>query len=363
MFFLFCQPGLNDKNTIDFLIRDLIIKSLKLKKKNIIDINSFKKNKFFLTVNKRNKIFESIVKILSALDFFFKMKNILEKKNIKNILFDSYTIFDLFFFSFLKIDKTCNVIIYLRIPYSYIPFMKYLFCFSIMLLKKKKVQFITDTEILKKHFKDDYNIKCEVMPIPSKIKIKTKLKKFTLKRINILFPGKSRDEKGISNVLKIFKSEIKNTYINFFFLKNHKIIDNLNNRKNLKLQSIDQNLSYKDYIKSLCSYDVILLPYDHKTYKLRSSGIFIDLIKLNKIFLVSDSTWMSKTLRKYNVNILIIKDWNIESILSKLKKINNNFSDFKKDYLKMREKIIKKNSNLEFDKKIKKIFINNLTSL
>ena len=363
MLFLFCQPGLKDKNTVDFLIRDLIIKSLKLKKNHIVDINSLNRNSYFKQNQQANHILRYIFKIKSAIVFLYELKKILKQKEIKNIFLDSYTIFDLFFFSFLKTSKTYNVIIYLRIPYNYIPVIKYLFSFSVIKLKNKGVKFITDTEELKRHYRNKYGIKSEVMPIPSKINKKNKLKKFNIKKISILFPGKSRDEKGISNIFKLFGDEIKDIDINFFFLKNQDITDNLRNKKNLKLQTINNNLTYKNYIKSLYKYDLILLPYSHKTYKLRSSGIFLDLIKLNKIFFVSDLTWMSNILKKNNIDDLVVNNWNIVNFKTKLNKINSNFSTFKKKYIKMRKKIIQKNSDTSFDRKIKKIFLNNIKFL
>ena len=61
MVFLFCQPGLNNKNTIDFLIKKLVIDSLNLKKNNTISLNSFKNNKKNqIKLKKFNLIFQKL---------------------------------------------------------------------------------------------------------------------------------------------------------------------------------------------------------------------------------------------------------------------------------------------------------------
>ena len=71
----------------------------------------------------------------------------------------------------------------------------------------------------------------------------------------------------------------------------------------------------------------IILPYESKDYKYRSSGIFVESISLRKIVLVSVNTWMSKELKKHNLSELIVHDWNnfeifkflgINSVLNKL---------------------------------------------
>ncbi len=354
MFFLFCQPGLKDKNTIDFLIRKLIINGLNIKKKNYNILDSLKKpkNKKF----RENKSF--FYKFFWAFIFYIKLSKILKKKKITHIFFDSYSIFELFFFSFAKFYSK-KIIIYLRIPYDFMFVTKILFFISLNNLKKKDTLFITDTKELKIHFYNKYQINCEIIPIPSQIKKITKfnkINKINLKNIKILFPGKSRKEKGLNSIISLFSKEKKNFYIDFKFLKNNLIIKNLENKKNLKLNILKENLSYKDYINSFIDCDLIILPYSHKTYNLRSSGVFIDAIKLNKFCLVSKNTWMATMLKESKMGYFEIDKWEIDNLIKKILFYNKNLLKIKKDYKIFRSKIINENSDEKFITKMKKIF-------
>ena len=231
---------------------------------------------------------------------------------------------------------------------------KILFFISLNNLKKKDILFITDTKELKIHFYNKYQINCEIIPIPSQIKKITKfnkINKINLKNIKILFPGKSRKEKGLNSIISLFSKEKKNFYIDFKFLKNNLIIKNLENKKNLK-----ENLSYKDYINSFIDRDLIILPYSHKTYNLRSSGVFIDAIKLNKFCLVSKNTWMATMLKESKMGYCEIDKWEIDNLVKKILFYNKNLLKIKKDYKIFRSKIINENSDEKFKTKMKKIF-------
>ena len=71
MVFLFCQPGLNNINTVDFLIKELIVKSLKLNTKNIISLNSFKnlKKQNQIKLKRFNLIFQKLSIIFNGIFF------------------------------------------------------------------------------------------------------------------------------------------------------------------------------------------------------------------------------------------------------------------------------------------------------
>ncbi len=326
MVFLFCQPGLNNSNTIDFLIKKLIIKSLKLKKHNIISINSLNKNKKEnqVKLKRLNLFFPKISIIVNSIIFFFKLKQTTNNNKISHIFFDGYTFFDFLFFSFLKKIKI-KIIIFLRIPYDKIFGLGFLFNYSINKLKKfSNVIFVTDTKNLKIHFKKNFEIDCKIVPIPSKINTFQRLKKINFKNLNILFPGKSRVEKGTKLIIKMFH-EINMDYdVKLSFQYNKKLYEELANKKGLLLNILDNNLSYENYIKSIKNSDVLILPYVHPTYKLRSSGIFIEAIKLNKIIVVNKNTWMSDVLLSNNLNELILNDWNFKNLIKKFDMVIRN---------------------------------------
>jgi hypothetical protein len=356
MFFLFCQPGLKNNNTIDFLIKKLLIKGLKISKENFYEINSFDKkgNKTIRLIPFSKKI--DMLK--DAFNFYTKTSKVINKKEFTHIFLDSYTILDLFFFSLLKFPKNIKIVVYLRIPYDFLFLTKLIFLLSIIILKKKNIKFITDTFELKNHFKKKYKIFCKVIPIPSDIKNYSKLMKFKLRKIKIIFPGKSRNEKGIKSIISLFKDKDIKINIDFIFLRNELIIKNLKKVAKLKLIPLRSNLPYKNYLNSLRNSHYIILPYSHKTYRLRSSGIFIDTIKLNKFCFVSKDTWMASILKKYNLDLFIINKWEMNELSKKIYYLNKNFIEIKKNFTKMRHDINKNNSDKRFIDKMKKVFVN-----
>lgn len=358
MVFLFCQPGLNNKNTIDFLIKNLVIDSLNLKKNNTISLNSFKNNKKNQIKLKRfNLIFQKLSIIFNGIFFLFKLKETINNRKISHLVFDSYTFFDFFFFSFLGKNKM-KIIIYLRIPYGEIFGLKILFNIAINRLKKfQKIVFITDTDKLKSYFNKKYKIKCCVIPIPSKIATNSKLKKINKKNLTFLFPGKSREEKGVELINQLFNDVETKSRLRLKFNSNKKIINALKSKKGLKLQILSKNLTYNNYIKSIKNSDIIILPYTHPTYKFRSSGVFVDTIKLNKIVMVAKNTWMSEICIRKNLKELSIANWKFKNLSNNIDKIMNNFKKFKVKYSIMRNEIIENNSDKKFDFMVKKLFI------
>ena len=358
MVFLFCQPGLNNNNTIDFLIKKLVINSLKLKKYNTLFLNSFKNSKKNQTKLKRfNLIFPKLSIIFNGIIFLFKLKKIINNRKISHLLLDSYTFFDFFFFSFLG-KNNIKIIIYLRIPYGEIFGLKILFNIAINRLKKfQKILFITDTDSLKSYFNKKYNIKCRVIPIPSKISKNFKLKKINKKNLTFLFPGKSREEKGVDLITQLFNDVETKGRVLLKFNSNKKIISALKNKKGLKLKILPRNLTYNNYINSIKNSDIIILPYTHPTYKLRSSGVFVDSIKLNKIVMVAKNTWMSEICIRKNLKELLLANWKFKNLTYNIDKILNNYKEFKIKYSNMRNEIIKKNSDKKFDIIVKKLFI------
>ena len=221
--------------------------------------------------------------------------------------------------------------------------------------KKENVVFITDTNNLKNHFKKNFKINSIILPIPGESQNKCKFNKINIKNLNILFPGKSRDEKGTKNIIQMFKNSDLKDNVFFSFAENKTIVNKLDDVKNLRLISLNPNLNYKSFILSIKKADIILLPYTHQSYRLRSSGIFIDTIKLNKLLFVPHLTWMSQILKKYELDKLVIKKWSIDIILSRLVYINKNFKSFYKKYQIMHAELSKNNSNIKYITNFKKI--------
>ena len=105
MHFLFCQPSLKNKNTVDYLIRSIIIKTLNLKK-NYLIFDSFKRNRNNKLINYlENNTPKVFFLFFNGLLTYASLKKLLNKKSISKIFLDSYTIFDLFFFLNIKFKK------------------------------------------------------------------------------------------------------------------------------------------------------------------------------------------------------------------------------------------------------------------
>ena len=95
-----------------------------------------------------------------------------------------------------------------------------------------------------------------------------------------------------------------------------------------------------DYLGWLYTMDLALLPYDPLSYATRTSGPFADAISAGKPPVVTDGTWMSHELRKYDLSELIL-DWTSPhvmtdllrlptdpDVLQKLEKIRNDYARF-----------------------------------
>lgn len=192
-----------------------------------------------------------------------------------------------------------------------------------------KIIFLTDSNLilkyLEKNLKNIYNL-----PIPHTYKKKYNYKKET-KYIKIWFPGKLRDEKGVNNLRSVLINNKNYDKIKFYCDKEFKI-----KHKYKFIYTKLNNLSSKKYLDHFRKMDVILLPYSHKSYKYRTSGIFIEAVSLEKICIVPDRTWMSQIYKKAKLDILVIKNWR-----------ELNFENFgkivftKKNYLKLQK--LKKN--------------------
>jgi glycosyltransferase involved in cell wall biosynthesis len=74
----------------------------------------------------------------------------------------------------------------------------------------------------------------------------------------------------------------------------------------VKLQFVENNLIREDYIKWMNTCDIILIPYDSKAYRERTSGIFTECIIAGKIPLVTPDTWMAQELFKYDLQALVL---------------------------------------------------------
>ena len=278
--------------------------------------------------------------VIKNLNLFFKKRPI---SSDDIMLIDGYTFLQLtvlsifFYFSSRKLNK---ILIYYRIDISKNVIKKILFNLCSLLLKSTcdKYYVLTDNKKLNNIFKKTYAFKSKVLPIPHILRINTNQTKKNKKKFSLWIPGPFRPDKGITNTISIInmisndeKFSIKvNPGFKKFFLK--------------KIQNIEfthTNLNQHRYSTMLAHSDAILIPYDHKSYRYRTSGIFLESISAKKITLVSADTWMADELAKNKLGQLIIKDWSNDNFLKLIekvyydRKINHYLKNMQKKYLKI----------------------------
>lgn len=297
--------------------------SFKLKKRFLVILP--KKNIFNFNLKNHKKIIFSLkIKDLKFLYNLFKnflaISNLLKKNNFnkKDIVYlDGYNLVFLILFTLtFLINKQRNfIIIYSRYNLEGFSGFIYLYCFKIIKNISHKFILLTDTEELKKKNLITFKIKSILMPIPHIFKI-TKIVKKKLNPLNIkiLFPGKFRKDKFSKNFHNfLITNNSKNIKINiskkFSYYDNYKY----------KFKRFDENLSRQKYLNLFKETNFIILPYNDKLYKYRSSGIFIESISLKKITFVSKATWMADELRKFKLDCLVVKDWSSFKLSNSLK--------------------------------------------
>ena len=99
--------------------------------------------------------------------------------------------------------------------------------------------------------------------------------------------------------------------------------------------------------------DIILLPYDSKSYSNKTSGVFVESIFLGKLIFVTDNTWMSNELINFSLNELIVRKWRNFDLSDKLSKLNK--KNFLINFRNMQIYYEKFHNIINFENKLKKI--------
>lgn len=273
----------------------------------------------------RSKPIHYCYKFIKTLHKLFTGKNY----NSDLVFLDGYSNYQLllisvfFYFKRLKLDK---ILVYYRIDISknFFKFYLYKLCFFLLHSKQgRKLIVLTDNENLNLEFQKVFSYYSSCMPIPHIIKIsKTSNNNNLSMPIYIWSPGPLRSDKGIENIISIAKN------INIFSAKLKILISDdfkkyYSSKKDF-ITYLNNNLDDQEYLKILEMSDIILLPYNHPSYKTRTSGIFFESISARKFVVVSENTWMADELRKNNLDCLIIKDWTLKKVISFIEKNYNN---------------------------------------
>lgn len=339
-------PSLNElakkiKYSIIYITPNNNIKELKNKE---ISLPEYKKG--FI-----DKLFY-IYQIIKNLNLFFKNRRI---STHDILLIDGYSFLQLLVFSLFFYNHSNNlkkILVYYRIDITKNIVKKFLFKFCCSLLNRSCNEFnvLTDNKNLNALFQKNFTYKSTVLPIPHILKNKRTRRKNN-NNFSLWVPGPFRPDKGILNTINIVK-EIST---------NHKFAIKINQgykkfflKKQQNVTFTPPNLNQKKYSEMLVNSDVILIPYDHKSYKYRTSGIFLEAISAKKLTLVSANTWMADELKKNNLKVLIVKNWQISNFLELIEKL---FFDRKinQSLKKMQQKYLKIHGPKPFIKKMEKL--------
>lgn len=317
------------KYSIIYLTPNNKIKELKNKE---ISLPEYKNN--FI-----DKIFY-IHLIIKNLNLFFKSRQI-SSNDI--LMIDGYSFLQLLVFSlffYFHPNKLKKILVYYRIDITKNIIKKFLFQFCCFLLNRSsnELNVLTDNKNLNTLFQKTYTYKSKVLPIPHILNNKRNKRKKNNNKFSLWIPGPFRRDKGIRNTISIVK-EIS---------ANHKFTIKINQgykkyfiKKKQNITFTQSNLNQKEYTETLVNSDVILIPYDHKSYKYRTSGIFLEAISANRLTLVSANTWMADELEKNNLKLLIVKDWSNSNFLELIekasfdRKIIQSLKNMQKKYLKI----------------------------
>ena len=204
-----------------------------------------------------------------------------------------------------------------------------------LLIGKKRLILLSDSELLSKSLFGYYKQIAHVLPIPhTPTQFKTRVDKISSK-IVLWLPGTPRKEKGIDQVK--YMTTIVNKYSEKFKLVAAKSSELKTHYKGMLVKLVDDRLSRDEYELSFFTSDFILLFYDKDLYSEATSGIFVESIVSGSIPLVTKGTWMEYELIKYGLSDLVVNcnsSFLLEDIYSiyTSNKVKINLTNMQKEY-------------------------------
>jgi glycosyltransferase involved in cell wall biosynthesis len=313
-------------------------------------------------INPSQKYFKNIFSKYFLATFIYNihlykgLKKIYNQSNERWILFMGTTqyidLFAIFIFTLFAKHKP-KIVLTLRMSiYRYdikrwsIIVSLYKFGFLLLFLINKltkNIFFITDSEMLKIEYEKLTFFKINVLPIPHTLNNNFPTKKINelTKTINIVSLGPARTQKGFTFICDLvikYVTENPNPKANFILQCNNTNIEDIieNSIERIKklnspyVELLRNELSENDYFLLLEKSDIVLLPYNSKFYHVQTSGIFTEALSAGKIVIVSDNTWMSLQLNKFNSG-LVFEENNFDSFYHKFEDAINNFDSLIKE--------------------------------
>ena len=138
--------------------------------------------------------------------------------------------------------------------------------------------------------------------------------------LRYVFAGVPRKEKGIDHIANCLPTYIPHYPLDQFFIHT---INAYNFAKNLRRDHPDhvfthnEFLTGKPYFEFLLLGDVVLIPYDIKSYELRTSHIFMEALGLGRAVIVSKGSWMEEVLQEIDIPLgVVMNSWTSQGLLS-----------------------------------------------
>ncbi len=166
---------------------------------------------------------------------------------------------------------------------------------------------VTDSDILARNLRNFFGHKVSTVPIPMS-KTRAATNKSDNSIVKIWWPGGARINKGwdiLKEILGVFSQRTVKKNIRFV-VSNSSGLHHLIQQPHIEI--LDDVLSIESYYEKFNEINIVLLPYSRNDYRASTSGIFVEAIILGKVPFVTDGTWMSSELRKYDLMELVI-DW------------------------------------------------------
>lgn len=216
---------------------------------------------------------------------------------------------------------------------------------------KDRFFLLTDSDTLTEDYKEVFRRNVVTAPIPLKgfapqnkpfdFSPGSLLARYNLHNDNrkrFGFMGDSRNHKGFSLLPEMIQKvlEKKEREINFIIQCPNSEYDNTDMPTGLaelreltkvypeNITLVFERLSDEDYLTLYRFLDAVMIPYTHRHFTEGTSNVFTEAVALGKPLVVSNNTWMSGELKKYEGG-LEFKKGNVEDFADKIIKLAENY--------------------------------------
>ncbi|MAA78805.1 MAG: hypothetical protein CL916_06060, partial [Deltaproteobacteria bacterium] len=138
--------------------------------------------------------------------------------------------------------------------------------------------------------------------------------------LRYVFAGVPRKEKGIDHIAHCLPTYTSHYPLDQFFIHT---INAYNFAKKLRREhpehvfTHNEFLTGRPYFDFLLLGDVVLIPYDIKSYELRTSHIFMEALGLGRAVIVSKGSWMEEVLQEIDIPLgIVMNSWTSQGIFN-----------------------------------------------